>query len=74
MLQEITGLGFELGAGVSIAVYAAVLPAVIVDGPVTVSENELVIVTFAVPLFDGSATLVAITEVVPGAGRIAGAV
>ncbi len=43
-------------------------------GPATVSENELVIVIAAVPLFDGSATLIALTETLGGAVRICGAV
>jgi hypothetical protein len=43
-------------------------------GPVTVSENELVIVIAAAPLFDGSATLIALMDALGGAVRTCGAV
>ena len=52
----------------------AVAPALTEAGPATVSENELVIVIAAAPLFDGSATLIALTETLGGAVRICGAV
>lgn len=52
----------------------AVAPAFTEAGPATVSENELVIVIAAAPLFDGSATLMALTETLGGAVRICGAV
>jgi hypothetical protein len=43
-------------------------------GPFTISENELVIVTAAAPLFDGSATLMAVSATPGGAVIIWGAV
>ncbi len=52
----------------------AALPAVTDDGPATASENELVTVMVPAPLLDGSATLVAVREMVGGAVRICGAV
>src|SRR5580704_14362591 len=58
-LQEMTRLGFELAAGVSVAVYAAVPPAETDDGPATAREKKLVSVIVPVPLLDGSATLMA---------------
>jgi hypothetical protein len=73
-LQEITRLGFEFAAGVSVAVYAAVLPVLTDDGPVTLSENELVIVIVAAPLLVGSATLTAVREMPGGDVRTWGAV
>jgi hypothetical protein len=73
-LQKITRLGFELAAGVSVAAYVAVLPALTGEGPVTERENELVTVIVPVPLLDGSATLTAIREILGGAKRICGAV
>jgi hypothetical protein len=51
-----------------------VLPAVIVEGPVSAREKVLVTVMAAVPLLDGSATLTAVRETVGGAIRICGAV
>jgi hypothetical protein len=38
-------------------------------GPVRVKENELVIVIVPTPLFDGSATLMAVRETLGGAVR-----
>jgi hypothetical protein len=73
MLHEIMRLGLELATGVSVAKKAAVSPALTEDGPVNVSENELV--TMIVPTLDldGSATLVALSETLGGAIRICGA-
>jgi hypothetical protein len=73
-LQEITRLGFELAAGVSVAAKAAALPAVIVDAPVTAKEKELVTAMFPVALLDGSATLTAVSERFGGEMKICGAV
>jgi hypothetical protein len=69
-----TRLGLEFAAGVSVAVYAAVLPAETDDGPVTLSENKLVMVIVPVPLLEGSATLMAVSETLVGAIRTCGAV
>ena len=44
------------------------------DGPATAKENELVTVIVPVPLLEGSATLMAIREMLGGANRICGAV
>ena len=49
-------------------------PALTEAGPVRVRENELAMVIIATPLFDGSATLMAMIETVGGAGRTWGAV
>jgi len=73
-LQEITPLGLELAAGARVAVYPADVAAFMDAGPVTVSENELVIVIAAAPLFDGSATLIALMDALGGAVRTCGAV
>lgn len=50
------------------------VPALMDACPVTVSENELVIVIAAAPLFDGSATLIALMDTLGGAVRTCGAV
>jgi hypothetical protein len=73
-LQKITRLGFEFGAGVSVAAYVASLPVMSVDGPATARENELVTVIVAVPLLEGSATLTAVRETTGGEMEICGAV
>ncbi len=73
-LQEIARLGFEFAIGVSVAIKLAALPALTDPGPVTLSENELVTVIVPVPLFDGSATLIAVREMLGGAVRTCGAV
>ena len=72
-LHEIMRLGLELATGVSVAEKAAVSPALTEDGPTNASENELV--TMIVPALDldGSATLVAFSEMLGGATRICGA-
>jgi hypothetical protein len=44
------------------------------EGPVTLSENELVTVIAATPLLEGSATLTAVTETLGGAVKNCGAV
>jgi hypothetical protein len=44
------------------------------DGPATARENELVTVIVPVPLLDGSATLMAIRDMLGGAIRVCGAV
>ena len=73
-LQEITRLGFELAAGVSVAAKVAVDPALTDAGPVTARENVLVTVIVPVPLLDGSAMLTAVREMIGGAVSISGAV
>jgi hypothetical protein len=73
-LHEIARLGFELATGLSVAVKLAAEPAFTEAGPVSVSANELVMVIVPVPLFDGSAMLVAVRETLGGAARIWGAV
>jgi len=72
-LHEIIRLGLELATGVSVAEKATVSPALTEAGPVNASENELV--TMIVPTLDldGSATLVALSEMPGGAIRICGA-
>ena len=50
------------------------MPAVIVDGPVTAREKELVTVMVPVALLDGSATLTAVREMPGGEMKICGAV
>ena len=50
------------------------MPAVIVDGPVTAREKELVTVMVPVALLDGSATLTALMEMPEGEIEICGAV
>jgi hypothetical protein len=52
----------------------ALAPALTEEGPVTAKENELVIVIVPTPLFEGSATLMAVRETLGGAARICGAV
>jgi hypothetical protein len=54
--------------------YVTVLPALTDGGPLTASENELVMLIVAVPFLDGSATLTAMRETLGGVGRICGAV
>jgi hypothetical protein len=44
------------------------------DGPVTPRENELVTVIVAVPLLEGSASLMAVSEMLGCDGTICGAV
>ena len=73
-LQDIARLGLEFAAGVRVAVKVAVLPALTDDGPVTARENALVMVIVPAPLFDGSATLIAVSVTFGGAVRICGAV
>jgi hypothetical protein len=72
-LQEIARLGFEPAAGVSVAVYVAEVPALIDVRPDTARENKLAMVMVPVALFDGSATLVAVREMLGDAVRISGA-
>jgi hypothetical protein len=74
ILQKIMRLGLELAAGESVAMYVAEFPAFTEGGPATASEKELVTSMLAVPLLDGSAVLMAISETLGGAGRICGAV
>jgi hypothetical protein len=52
----------------------ATAPVLTEAGPFTVNENELVIVMAAAPLFDGSATLMAMSVTPGGAVIIWGAV
>ncbi len=73
-LQLTAVLGFEFGAGVSVAAYCARAPAPTFEGPVTVSVKVLVIWIAAVPDLEGSATLRAVSVALGGAGRICGAV
>jgi hypothetical protein len=72
--HEIARLGLEFAAGVRVAMKVAVLPAFTDEGPVTAKENVLVMVIVPVPLFDGSATLIAVNVTLGGAVRICGAV
>jgi hypothetical protein len=72
--QKITRIGFESEGGSNVAAKVAVCPAETDDGPVTAMENELVTVTVAVPVLDGSAELMAVTETPGGDNRICGAV
>jgi len=73
-LQFTTRLGFEFGAGVIVAVYATVAPVFTEAGPLTVSAKLLVTVIAALPTFEGSATLRAVSVTLGGEGRICGAV
>jgi len=73
-LQKIVRLGFELAAGVSVAAYVAATPVLTDDGPATARENVLMTIIVPVPLLEGSATLMAIREMLGGAIRICGAV
>ena len=72
-LQEIARLGLEPAAGVSVAVYVAVFPALTGDGPDTARENKLAMVMVPVALLDGSATLVVVREMLGDAVRTSGA-
>jgi len=73
-LQLTTRLGFELGAGVSVAVNCAVVPLATAEGPRTVKVNALVMLSIALAAFEGSAALVAVRVTLAGVGRICGAV
>ena len=72
-LQEITRLGFDPPAGVSVAAYATILPVGTDDGPTTIRENKLAMVMLPVALLDGSATLVAVRKMLGDAVRTCGA-
>jgi hypothetical protein len=74
--QFTEGLGFEFdpGAGVTVALNWAVVPLSTFDGPLTEKLNRLSIEIEALPDFEGSATLVAVTLTALGFGRIRGAV
>jgi len=71
--QKITRIGFESAGGSNVAAKVAVCPAETDDGPVRAMENELVTVTVAAPVLDGSAELIAVTETPGGDTRIRGA-
>jgi hypothetical protein len=73
-VHEIARLGFEFAAGVRVAVKVVVLPALTDADPVTAKENVLVTTIVLAPLFDGSATLIAVNVTFGGAVRICGAV
>jgi hypothetical protein len=73
-LQDIARLGLEFTAGVSVGVKVFVLPAWTDEGPLIARENVLVMTIVPVPLFEGSATLVAVRVTFGGAVRICGAV
>lgn len=73
-LQLSVVLGFEFGAGVSVAVNKAVALVWTNEGPATESVKLLVMLTAALALLEGSATLLAVS-VTPGSeGQIGGAV
>ena len=67
-------LGFEPGTGVTVAKYVAVAPLSTEVGPLTARVKFAVRVSVALAIFDGSATLVAVTATFAGEGRICGAV
>ncbi len=69
-LQRIVSLGFEPATGVSIATKFAASPVLTDAGPVRVKENVLVMVIVPIPLFDGSATLMAVRVTLGGVFRI----
>ncbi len=69
-VHPIAVLGFELGAGVSVAAKFAVVPALTVVGPDTEKVKWLVTVISADPDLPGSAALRAFTVTVGAAGRI----
>ena len=73
-LQLIARLGLEFAAGDTNAVKFAVVRVNTVEGPDTLSVNELVMVMGAEEFFDASATLLALTEMLVAAGRDCGAV
>jgi len=73
-LQLTAVLGFELGAGVSVAVYCAEAPAPTLEGPLSINVKPLVIWIAAEPDLAGSATLRAVSVTLDGDGRICGAV
>ncbi len=73
-LHVTTVLGFELGAGVSVAEYCADAPACTELGPETVKVKLLVIVTTTALDFAVSAKLLAVSVTFAGVGRICGAV
>ena len=66
--------GLELAAGVKVAEKFALVPALIEEGPLIENAKRLVTMMAAAALFDGSATLVAVSRIVGGDGRICGAV
>lgn len=73
-LQDARRLGFELAAGVTTALKLATVRVKTVEGPVSFSVKELVMVMDAAALFDGSAMLVAVSVIPVAWGRIWGAV
>jgi hypothetical protein len=64
----------EFATGVSVAAKLIEDPAFADAGPVRLRENELVTVIVPDARFDGSATLVAVSEIFGGAVKICGAV
>jgi len=74
MLQEITRLGFEFTAGVSVAAYVADVPAFTEAAPEIESRNALARLSVMVAVLDGSAALMAIKVAEGDVGIIAGAV
>src|SRR5712692_229897 len=73
-LQMIAVLGFEFGAGVSVAVNCTVAPVFTDGGPFTTSEKLLVTLIAALAALEGSATLRAVSVTLGGTGRIWAAV
>lgn len=73
-LQAMTVLGFEFGAGVSVAVNCTVAPVFTDGGPFTTSVKLLVTLIAALAALEGSATLRAVSVTLGGTGRICGAV
>ena len=72
--QERMALGLELGAGVSVATIAAVMPGRRLEGAATCSVKWLLMMSGAEFCLEGSATLVAMRVTLAAEGRIAGAV
>ncbi len=72
--QEMPLLGFEFGAGISVAVNCALVPAFTEAGPVSPRVKLLVTLTRALADFDGSARLRAVSVTPAGVGRTCGAV
>ena len=74
MVQVICVFGFEPGSGVTVAINCAVAAGFRLAGPLTERVKWLVMTKPAMPVFDESASLVAVTVTVGGVGKIPGAV
>src|SRR5712692_3102206 len=73
-LHVMAVLGFEFGAGVSVAVYCALEPGPSVAGPLTTRVKLLVMLMVALAVLEMSATLRTVSVTTGGAGRTGGAV